>query len=688
MDKAADYKTLGCRIERSGVEDSVGKEPDGAVREGHPSLESLQERCVLFTKGFDQASRKYKPVGEDPRHDARFLETVFNSMQDGLIVMDSDLNIVCANVYMETTYGENAPLTGKRCYTVFWKRNRPCPWCPALRAIDTVEAHREIVPYPSEDNPMKWMELTAFPLRNTDGRIEGAIEYVKDVTESKRAEAEIRRLARFSGENPHPVMRISGEGTIEYANDAAAPLLNTWKCSVNQALPGPWSKMSREVLCSGLRKDAQVKCGKRIFSLTFAPVRNSGYVNIYGLDITELKQLAVQLRQAQKMEAMGTLASGIAHDFNNILSAVIGYTELSMEGVEKGSVLESNLGEVLKAGGRAKNLVKQILTFTRRTDLALVPLQIMDVVREALKLLRASLPSTIEIRSKIESDSVVVADSTQIHQVLMNLCTNAAHAMREDGGILEVGLRDVVCEPWNGLLQGTRGACQTIMGETRIVHLDLSPGCYTELSVSDTGHGMTPEVMENIFDPFFTTKKRGEGTGMGLSQVHGIVENHRGTIRVQSDPGKGSTFRIYLPVVEKRQSQATRTEKPALPYGNEHILFVDDEVALADIGKKSLESLGYTVDARTSSVEALELFKSAPEEFDVIVSDMMMPKISGKKLAEEIRRIRPGIPVIICTGFSENVLVKEGDESGIRAILVKPLMTHELAAGIRKVLDV
>jgi signal transduction histidine kinase len=506
-------------------------------------------------------------------------------------------------------------------------------------------------------------------------------------TERKQAEAEIETLARFPGENPHPVMRISRDGVIEYANDAAVPLLNSWKCSVSQPLPGPWSKMSRDVLCSGLRKDAQVSCGKRIFSLTFAPIRDAGYVNIYGMDITELTQLAAQLRQAQKMEAMGKLASGIAHDFNNILSAVIGYTELAMDGVEKGSLLESNLSEVLKAGGRAKDLVKQILTFTRRTDQALLPVQIMDVFKEALKLLRASLPTTIEIRSKIESDSLVAADSSQIHQVLMNLCTNAAHAMRENGGILEVGLRDVVCEPSNGFPPETKGASQTIMGELKIVHPHLKPGRYTELSVSDTGHGITPEVMENIFDPFFTTKRRGEGTGMGLSLVHGIVENHGGSIEVQSDPGKGSIFRIYLPVVEKRQPQTTGTEKSAVPYGNEHVLLVDDEGALADIGKRSLESLGYAVDAKTSSIEALELFKSAPEQFDVVVSDMMMPKISGKKLAEEIARIRPDIPVIICTGFSENVLVKEGDASGIRAVLVKPLMAHELATGIRKVLD-
>ena len=393
-------------------------------------------------------------------------------------------------------------------------------------------------------------------------------------------------------------------------------------------------------------------------------------------DITERKQaevekkkLEAQLQQVEKMEALGTLAGGIAHDFNNILSAIIGYTELALDDAPKETLLQSNLQEVLKGGDRARDLIKQILAFSRQAEQELQPIQPKLIVKEALKLLRASLPTTIEIKQNIQSDSSVQADPTQLHQVLMNLCTNAGYAMRETGGTLEVTLTDVELDP-----------------HFTARYPDMTPGPHIRLTVNDTGVGMTPEVRECIFDPFFTTKERGEGTGMGLSVAIGIVTSHGGTMTVYSEPGMGSNFQVYLPLIEPGLDLELETEKP-VPTGDESILFIDDEQALAKLGKQILERLGYDVVTTTSSIEALELFRTQPDQFDLVITDMTMPNMTGKRLSQEMTRIRPDVPIIICTGYSDRVIVVPGKESGIRKVLLKPLVTKDLADTVRKVLD-
>jgi len=393
-------------------------------------------------------------------------------------------------------------------------------------------------------------------------------------------------------------------------------------------------------------------------------------------DITDLKaleeekmQFGEKLRQTQKMEAIGTLAGGIAHDFNNILSSVIGYSELCLEKVKKDTQLHNNLQEVFNAGMRAKDLVKQILAYSRQTEQELQPIQVKLIVKEALKLLRASLPTTIEIRQNIESDEAVQADATQIHQILMNLCTNAGHAMREAGGILEVSLSDVELD--------TEFAAQ---------NSEILPGFYQILSVSDTGHGISANEMEKIFDPFYTTKRPDEGTGMGLSVVHGIVKSHGGAIKVYSELGKGSSFNVYLPIIASVIEQKVEVEE-ALPRGSEHILFVDDEKPLVDIGKHILEQLGYRVTTRTSSIEALELFRAKSDEFDLVITDMTMPNMSGDELAREMIRIKPEIPVIICTGYSARINQQQAAAMGIRAFVIKPVLKREIVTTVREVLD-
>jgi PAS domain S-box-containing protein len=382
-------------------------------------------------------------------------------------------------------------------------------------------------------------------------------------------------------------------------------------------------------------------------------------------DITKRRQIEEQLRQAQTMQAIGALAGGIAHDFNNILAAILGYTEIAIRQLTDPAETRRHLQSILKATDRAINLVRQILTFSRKSDQEHKPVMPKIVIKEALKLLRASLPSTIEIRQNIRSDSVVMADPTQIHQVIMNLCTNAGYAMQEHGGILEVSLIDVDLD-----------------AESAEQFPGLSPGKHIKLFIADTGSGIQPEIIERIFEPFFTTKPRGKGTGLGLSVVHGIVESFGGAISMSSKPGIGTSFAIYLPSIQAKIPVDTVTPEP-LPGGTKSILFVDDEPMLADIGKKALEALGYQVTACTNSLEALEMFKKNPAAFDAVITDYTMPKLNGLDLAKTIISIRPRIPVILSTGCTDDIKHK-AHSIGINEFFLKPLKIRDLAETLRR----
>jgi len=381
-------------------------------------------------------------------------------------------------------------------------------------------------------------------------------------------------------------------------------------------------------------------------------------------------KLETQLQQCQKMEAIGTLAGGIAHDFNNILASVIGYTELALDNTEKGTLLYDNLQEVFSAGQRASDLVKQILTFSRQADQELKPLQVQLFVREALKLIRSTLPSTIEIKQNISNTcGLVMADATQIRQVAMNLLVNAFHAMEDNGGKLDVILKEVDLD-MNDLKDPA-----------------MVPGPYVCLTVADTGIGIDKSVIDRIFEPYFTTKEKDKGTGLGLATVHGIVKSYKGDIRVYSEPGKGSTFHVYLPVIQTRiEEKEIRVISP-MERGTEQILFVDDEAQIVRIAQQMLEGLGYHVTARTSSIETLEAFRAAPDKFDLVITDMTMPNMTGVELAKKLMEIRSGIPIIICTGFSEKISEHKAETVGIRGYVMKPVLKSELSEKIRQVLD-
>jgi len=384
----------------------------------------------------------------------------------------------------------------------------------------------------------------------------------------------------------------------------------------------------------------------------------------------EKKQLEEQLLHAQKMEAIGTLAGGIAHDFNNILGVIVGYTELALLNISEADPLRGKLNQVLKASGRATDLVKQILAFSRKDKQKLMPTRISPIVKEAIKMLRASLPATIEIRMDIKNSNVsILSDPSQIHQIIMNLCTNAAHAMPDNKGELEVSLEELYIDE-----------------ETASRHADLQTGHYQKLTVYDNGEGIKPEIMDRIFDPFFTTKGPGKGTGMGLAVIHGIVKRCQGTIIVDSKIGKGSIFQIFFPAIDAEISEELELNKD-LPHGNEKILCIDDEKQIIDFDQEILERLGYQVVTASTAAGALEIFKAAHDSFDMVITDMTMPGMTGLELAMEISNLSPEIPIILCTGYNSNISDYKTQEAGIIKIIMKPFAMHEIAFAIREVLD-
>ncbi len=388
--------------------------------------------------------------------------------------------------------------------------------------------------------------------------------------------------------------------------------------------------------------------------------------------IEQRRTLEAQLRQTQKMEAIGTLAGGIAHDFNNILTAIIGYTEITIGDLAPDSRAASDLQQVLNAGNRAKELVKQILSFSRQAEQELQPLRPQLLVKEALKLLRSSIPTTIEVKENIDPEcGAVLADPTQIHQIIMNLCTNAYHAMRETGGVLGVSVTPV-----------------ELGSDDLTTKMHLTAGIYVRFEVSDTGCGMDKIVLEKIFDPYYTTKGKKEGTGLGLSVVHGIVKSLHGDITVYSSLGEGTTFRVYIPMVDteaKKVLQAATTRQ--LPSGDEHVLIVDDDEAIVKMEEQMLKSFGYQVSAFSRCEEALNAFRSHPDAFDLIITDMTMPGITGLQLTREVLALRSDMPVILCTGFSELINEKKAKDAGICRYLMKPLLKKDLAIAVREVLD-
>lgn len=515
------------------------------------------------------------------------------------------------------------------------------------------------------------------------------ISITRDNTERKKAQDALRESEekyRSMMESMDDAAFIcSSEHAIEYMNPAMSKRVGynsigefCYKSIYGFNEPCPWCLSKKVLDGDSIKTEVVSPNDNKNYSVSFSPIfHTDNTVSVLHVlrDITDIKTIENRLQQSQKMEAIGALAGGIAHDFNNILSPIMGYTELLSEDIPKESPLRSSLDEIYAASMRAKDMVRQILTFSRQEKSEVRLMKMQHIVKEALKLIRSTIPATIDIKQDIRKEcGLINADPTQIHQIVMNLATNAYHAMEETGGTMRVSLKEAELNPE--------------LNEQDIVGQDIQKGIYACLTVSDTGAGIPEDIRDKIFDPFFTTKKQGKGTGLGLSSVHGILTSCGGFIRLHSELGRGTEFNIYLPVAESylKKDDVLKVNMPMLG-GNERILLVDDEAVLITLQKGMLERLGYNVTSRTSSIEALEAFRSNPDKFDMVITDMAMPSMSGDKLAVELIKIRPDIPVLLCTGFSTIMSEEKAISMGIKGFLMKPVTISDIDKKIRDVLD-
>ena len=563
-------------------------------------------------------------------------------------------------------------------------------------------AHRELPRYfhnswVTKDGRVREISWKNSVLRKKDGSIEYVLCTGLDITEQKQAEATLRESeAKYRELVEHAnsiIMRLDPEGKITFFNEFAQGFFGyseeeiVGRHVIGAILPEQdqagfdSASMLKDILehpeqYSFNENENRLKNGKPVWiswtnkSICNAEGELTGILCI-GNDITKRKQLEDQLRQAQKMEAMGTLTGGIAHDFNNILGIILGYTEIAQHRLSAEDPIRKILDEVKTASLRGRDVVSQLLSFSRKNEQKQSFIDIRPVIQESLKMLRSTLPANIEFQTSIPSENFTVeANSTQIHQILINLCTNAAHAMAENGGRLTVSLEQV------------RLSRNEIVFDSHLL-----PGDYIKLTVRDTGEGIDPKHLQRIFDPYFTTKDVDKGTGMGLSIALGIVKAHGGGIRTASRLGEGTTFEAFLPHARQNAREEEAQNKQALPSGTERILFVDDEKMLVDLNRARLHYLGYTVTSAFDPEQALKLFQSDPDSFELVITDMTMPGMTGDRLSREILSIRKDIPIILCTGYSERISRESAQAAGLAGYLEKPVDMHTLAATVREVLD-
>lgn len=655
------------------MECTVIKNKDDNSRQIRATISDITEH-KMAGKALKESEEKYKTLTENS--------------QTGIYIHQDD-KIVYANDRFAELHGYTVPeLLNTNYFKLFHPSERE-----RAQQIKSKRLRGEAAPQYHETRRVKkdgrilWCQTVAVCIEY-QGR-PAIMGNVVDITARKQAEEALRQSEEmhrqlFEAESDAIFLIENETGCILNANSAAAALYGYSREELllmkNMDLSGEQQETQQVTQGTPLIEDRVVTIPLRMHKKrdgTVFPVEITGRffswqgkpVHIAAIrNITQRIALENQLRQSQKMESIGTLAGGIAHDFNNILAIIIGYTELALMDVPEWNPAKGFLKEVQSASYRAKDLVRHILNFSRKAITDRKPLKICPIVEDTLNMLRASIPTNIEIRRNISCDSdMILADPTQIGQVLLNLCTNAAHAMQDESGILEVSL-------------------QNVEFRKQQVELDLGPGRYVKLTVSDTGQGIDSKIMDRIFDPYFTTKGLGKGTGLGLSVVQGIVRTHNGAVTVNSEPGKGTVFEVLFPVSEgEMEPEAEGPE--AFPGGNEKILVIDDEASILDLVKKRLELQGYQIEAKNDPVDALELFRSNPDRFDLIITDMTMPKMIGDKLTKEILDIRPDMPIILCSGYSDRINAVKSAALGIRKYIEKPLNMSDFLVSIRKVLD-
>ncbi|MBA4366990.1 MAG: hypothetical protein C0403_05055 [Desulfobacterium sp.] len=651
------------------------------AREFNSLLEQLHKKTV-----------KSKQFEEELQNSERKFRTIIENAPGVIFIVDLKGDVTLFEGKGRMVLGvQSTKIVGKSIFRLF--KDHP-------KIIHDIERALAGKFFTSESHVQKSIFETTFtPYKNHNGELIGTVGISTDITEKKRSMEVLRENeAQFRSivENSHDgIILIGSNYKFLYVNEEFCTITGR-SCeeligedfrivlddeSVDLVADRYRRRQQGESVQSKYEFNIRRKTGEiRRVKFTGNTIHDSrGQVKTIGqlLDITknreaeeEKKRLEMKLRQAQKMEAIGTLAGGIAHDFNNILSAILGYSQLVLLNSQGNDKVQKYIHQLTASSERAKSLVHQILAFSRQTKVEKIPVDIGLIFKEVLKLIRPTTPSTIEITHNVVSNlGAVMADQTQIHQVLMNLCVNASQAMEAEGGELHVELSQV-----------------ELTADDVIHYNDLEPGKYLRLTVSDTGIGMDEETMSHIFEPYFTTKKVTEGTGMGLAIVHGIVADCGGDIKVSSKPGVGTTFFVLFPVIEKEIPEMESSILD-LPTGNEQVLFVDDEKFLVDIGIEMLNDLGYKVEGRTSSYDALEAFRANPDKYDIVITDMTMPEMSGDKLAMEIKKIRSDIPIIICSGFSKVMTQEKAQRIGVKSLLNKPITMEEMAHTIRKELD-
>lgn len=694
----------------SGVLDSLTRKWLGTKYPGHidywdkfwPYLASALGLILLVVVWNIRLRRAVELKTRDLSESEQKFKTIFDQSYEFIGVMKPDGMLIDANRTAMACAGQEIHDLLNRPFweTAWWQHSttvRNQLYEATLRAAAGEIVHFETT-HGSKSGEIHTIDFSITPLFDAKGQVTLLIPEGRDISERKKMEEQLQEskehLRELIEESPIGLALCKMDGSLVQVNSAYAKILGrtiaeTLQLSYWDITPEKYAADEKRQL-DHLAADGRYGPYEKEYCHRdghLVPVRLNGMLvqrdgesfiwssveDISALKKAEaeMKELTERLRQSQKMEAIGTLAGGVAHDFNNILAAIIGYTELTLRSQGCDDNCQKNLQSVLKAADRAKELVKQILMFSRKGEQNRELINLSSVVGEAIGLLRKTIPATVSIRPDIDDNTgAILADPTQIQQVVMNLCTNAYHAMPEQGGDIVISVKPVTVDP---------GVAERYPG--------LPLGHYGQVIVADSGVGMTSEIISRMFEPFYTTKKQGEGTGLGLSVVHGIVQNHDGFISVDSVPGQGTTVSIFFPLLSQGRVEDQVIDGAVRCPGNEHILLVDDESMLVDLGKATLESLGYRVTATTSALEALGHFQADPAGYDMIITDQTMPEMTGDVLAKKALQIREDIPIVICTGHSAALNADKAIAFGVKALLMKPLTSSELSQAVRKIFD-